>query len=126
MVERMTMGVPMAAQVTLQGKPRNLSPGWETNLLRIGQEALTNALRHARASRFELLLAFERRGIRLTLKDDGCGFDPSKNHEGFGLEGMRERTEDMGGRFAIESSKGNGAVISIVLPLESLPESERL
>ena len=126
MVERMTMGVPMAAQVTLQGKPRNLSPGWETNLLRIGQEALTNALRHARASRFELLLAFERRGIHLTLKDDGCGFDPSKKHEGFGLEGMRERTEDMGGRFAIESSKGNGAVISIVLPLESLPESERL
>ena len=54
------------------------------------------------------------------------GFDPTKNHEGFGLQGMRERAEEMGGQFSIESSEGNGTVISIVLPLTSSPDSERL
>jgi signal transduction histidine kinase len=49
-----------------------------------------------------------------------------KNHEGFGLQGMRERAESLGGQFSIQSSEGNGAVISILLPLTISSESERL
>jgi signal transduction histidine kinase len=60
------------------------------------------------------------------MRDNGHGFDPAKSHEGFGLQGIRERAGDMGGQFSIESSEGNGAAISIMLPLSSAPESERL
>jgi signal transduction histidine kinase len=121
-MERMTMGMPMATKLTLQGEPRSLSPEWETNLLRIGQEALTNALRHARAEQFDVQLAFDHREIRLDLRDNGCGFDPKKRHEGFGLQGIKERTESMGGQFTIQSSFGEGAVIRVVVPLTNAAE----
>jgi signal transduction histidine kinase len=126
LMKRMTTGTTMEAKLSLHGEPRELPPELETNLLRIGQEVLTNALRHAHASQFDVLLVFESREIRLKLRDNGHGFDPAKSHEGFGLQGMRERAEDVGGQFSIESSEGNGTVISIVLPLRSSAESERL
>jgi signal transduction histidine kinase len=116
----------MHAKLNVQGEPQKLPPELETNLLHIGQEVLTNALRHARASQFDVVLVFEGDVIRLTLRDNGCGFDPAKNHEGFGLQGMRERAEDMGGQFSLESSDGNGTVVSILLPLASSAESEPL
>jgi len=103
-------------------QPQKLSPELETNLLRLGQEVLTNA----QAAQFDVLLVFESREIRLNLRDNGCGFDPMKNHEGFGLQGMRERAEDLGGQFSIQNSEGNGTVISILLPLTISSESERL
>jgi len=126
LIERMTTGTTMHAKLNVQGEPQKLPPELETNLLRIGQEVLTNALRHARASQFDVVLVFEGDVIRLTLRDNGCGFDPAKNHEGFGLQGMRERAEDMGGQFSLESSDGNGTVVSILLPLASSAESEPL
>jgi signal transduction histidine kinase len=122
LIERVTTGTTMEAKLTLQGEPRELPEDVETNLLHIGQEVLTNALRHARASQFDVVLVFEGDVIRLTLRDNGCGFDPAKNHEGFGLQGMRERAEDMGGQFSLESSDGNGTVVSILLPLASSAE----
>src|SRR5207245_5399052 len=84
--EKMTRGTTVHAKFTLQGKRRKLPPEWETNLLRIGQEVLTNVLRHARASEFKVLLVFDSREIRLELRDNGCGFDPQRKHEGFGLQ----------------------------------------
>lgn len=125
LIERMTTGTTMHAKLNVQGEPQRLPPELETNLLRIGQEVLTNALRHAHASQFDVLLVFESGETRLNLRDNGHGFDPAKSHEGFGLQGMRERAEDMGGQFSIQSSEGNGTAISIVLPLTSSPESER-
>ena len=126
LIERMTTGTTMHAKLTVQGEPQKLPPELETNLLRIGQEVLTNALRHAHASQFDALLIFASREIHLNMRDNGHGFDPAKSHEGFGLQGIRERAGDMGGQFSIESSEGNGAAISILLPLSSAPESERL
>jgi signal transduction histidine kinase len=126
LIERMTTGTSMKAKLSLQGEPRKLPPELETNLLRIGQEVLTNAVRHAHATQFDAQLIFDRREVRLNLRDNGRGFDLAKSHEGFGLQGMRERAEDMGGQFSIESSEGNGVAISIVLPLTSSPESEPL
>jgi len=126
LMERMTTGTTMEAKLCLQGEPRKLPPELETNLLRIGQEVLTNAVRHAHASKFDALVVFESHEIRLNLRDNGHGFDPAKNHEGFGLQSMRERAEDMGGQFSLESSEGNGTAISIVLPLASASESDPL
>jgi signal transduction histidine kinase len=52
------------------------------------------------------------------LRDNGIGFDPEGQHEGFGLQGIRERAETMAGKLAIQSEKGRGVSISIVLPVD--------
>ena len=87
-------------------------------MLRIGQEVLTNALRHSQATEFFGRLSFDRREVSLHLRDNGIGFDPGEQHEGFGLQGIRERAETMAGKLAIQSQKGRGASISIVLPVD--------
>ena len=72
LIEKMTRGTTVHSKFALQGKRRKLPPEWETNLLRIGQEVLTNVLRHARASEFKVMLEFDSREIRLELCDNGC------------------------------------------------------
>src|SRR6266403_1985868 len=124
LIERMTSGTTVHAEFTLQGEQQKLPPEWEANLLRIGQEVVTNVLRHAQAGEFKALLVFDSREIRLDLRDNGCGFDLQRRHEGFGLQGMRERAEGMGGQLSIESTKGKGTRISIVIPFAPASEAE--
>jgi signal transduction histidine kinase len=126
LIEKMTGGTTVQAEFTLRGQPRELPAEWEANILRIGQEVLTNVLRHARASEFKVQLAFDSREIRLEMRDNGRGFDPGGRHEGFGLQGMRERAEGMGSQISIQSGEGKGTVISIILPLTTASEPERL
>jgi PAS domain S-box-containing protein len=111
-----TSDTPLTAKLTVDGEPRQLPSEWENNLLRIGQEVLTNAVRHSRATEFHCRLSFDTREVRMHLRDNGIGFDPESRHEGFGLQGIRERAETMGGHLAIMSEKGRGASISIILP----------
>jgi signal transduction histidine kinase len=106
----------MKAKLTLRGKPRKLPPDWETNLLRISQEALTNAMRHAGATRFDTVLVFGSQDIRVSFRDNGRGFDPDKTNGGFGIRGIRERVQEMGGKFSIKTTEGKGTLSSIVLP----------
>ncbi|HWL16339.1 MAG TPA: sensor histidine kinase [Opitutus sp.] len=103
----------------IEGTNRRLPPVVENNLLRIGQEAITNASRHAQPSRIEVTLVFDRRTIRLTVADDGAGFSvnaqPNGHRRSFGLVGMRERAELLGGSMEIASAPGQGTRISITL-----------
>lgn len=117
LIQKLTADTSVRAEFIVQGKPRELPLEWEENLLRIGQEVLTNVLRHAQASEFNAQLAFDNEEIRLSLCDNGSGFDPAARHDGFGLRGMSERVEGMGGQLTIQSSKSDGTAISIVLPL---------
>jgi PAS domain S-box-containing protein len=123
LIEKMTAGTALRAEFAAEGERRELPAEWEENLLRIGQEALTNAIRHAQATELKMHLVFDHREIRLSLRDNGRGFDPTGRHEGFGLQGMRERVESMGGHFSIQSAKDSGTAISIVLPLAIASES---
>jgi signal transduction histidine kinase/PAS domain-containing protein len=116
LLRKMTDGTDVLAQFSVSGQPPELPPEWDENLLRIGQEVLTNVLRHAQARHFRARLAFEEKKIQLTLTDDGRGFDPAARHEGFGLRGIRERVETMGGQLSIQSAKNEGARLSILLP----------
>ena len=125
LIQKLTAGTAVRAEFMVQGKPRDLPLEWEENLLRIGQEVLTNALRHAQASKFKARLAFDRDEIRLVLRDDGSGFDPAGRHDGFGLQGMRERVEGMGGRLTIQSARGEGTAVSIVLPVSKSARHRR-
>src|SRR5262249_27023677 len=99
----------------LSGTPRPLPEPVEITLFRAAQEALTNVRRHARASRLRIELAFaSESGIRLRVEDDGVGADPL--HQGFGLVGLRERAESVGGRMSIRSVRGRGFTLEMELP----------
>ena len=121
MIAKMTAGTSLQAELTVDGTPRKLPAEIEQNLLRIGQEGLTNALRHAGARHFTAKLTFRPEAVLLSLKDDGCGFDVTSHHEGYGLTGMKERVETMAGRLRIESAPGKGTTISLVLPVKEAP-----
>jgi PAS domain S-box-containing protein len=117
LINKMTEGTTIQATVSLQGEVRELPPEWEANILRIGQEALTNVLRHAGASQVHAQLAYDNLDVRMRLRDNGRGFDPAKRHEGFGLRGIRERVVSMGGTLSLQSAEGRGTVVAIKLPL---------
>jgi signal transduction histidine kinase len=95
-------------------------PEIEFQLLRIAREALTNSLKHAAAKSLEVDLRMNRRELRMTIGDDGCGFAPevgfSQNGH-FGLLGMRERAEEIGAVLEVMSSPGCGTKIIVRLPL---------
>ncbi|MEN3942478.1 GAF domain-containing protein [Prosthecobacter sp. SYSU 5D2] len=120
---KMTFGTPMRVSFVLEGNPTPLPAGCEDNLLRISQEALTNAVRHANAGEFGIRLAFTLQRITLELRDDGCGFDLAAKSDGFGLLGIRERVEAMGGELALNSGPGHGTVLCISLPVSKLPST---
>lgn len=95
----------------------------ETSLVfyRIAQEAVSNAVRHGRASRVDVALARADGGHALTVSDDGAGFDPAEaatrtDRPHFGLVGMRERVEALGGTLALTTAPGRGTRLTATLP----------
>jgi signal transduction histidine kinase len=115
-IKNTTAGTALHTTFQAQGKIPKLPPPWQENLLRIGQEALTNTLKYARARKFETRLSYKAKHLRLELRDDGDGFKMKDRHDGIGLTGMRERVEQMGGELKISSSRGKGTKITVVLP----------
>ena len=115
-VKSTTAGTMLHTRFELRGKLRELPPVWQENLLHIGQEALTNALKHARPYNFETRLTFNTKQLRLELRDDGDGFRAKDRHDGMGLAGMRERVEQMGGELKVTSARGKGTKVVVTLP----------
>jgi PAS domain S-box-containing protein len=113
MIKQSTVGTALHTRFQMRGHPRELSPLWQENLLHIGQEALTNALKYAHARRFEVRLNFNKYELRLELEDDGEGFRMTDRHNGYGLIGMGERVEQMGGRLTVTSSRGKGTKVTV-------------
>jgi len=121
LIGKMTAGTNLRAEFMVQGKAQPLPHEWEENLLRVSQEVLTNTLRHAHASQFKIHLMFDSQTIRMELRDDGCGFDPAKRYDGFGLLGTKERVESMGGELTFQSAPGGGTATYVILPLMKYP-----
>jgi PAS domain S-box-containing protein len=114
---KMTKDTPLRSEFVFLGTQRNLPDSWEENILRIGLEMLTNALRHAQATLFRAQITFAPTEVLLDFRDDGCGFAHGIENNGFGLQGIKERIESMSGQLAVESAKGQGTLIKIVLPI---------
>jgi signal transduction histidine kinase len=119
--EQLTTGTPVRVSVSTQGAPRRLPIIVENNLLRIGQEAITNALKYAHPKEICIALEYEAKAVRLCVRDDGCGFDPSgvvaSKSGGFGLVGMKERVQQMSGQFAVRSQPGQGTEVLVEVPV---------
>ena len=112
----------VALDFVVNGTPHSSSPKIEEQVLRIGQEAVTNAVRHAEPARVRVELTYGERELMLLVRDDGHGFDPSSEPvDHYGLLSMRERTEDVGGTFHITSQPGRGTDVLAAFPLPEYP-----
>jgi ligand-binding sensor domain-containing protein/signal transduction histidine kinase len=127
LVDQMARQACAASQVPVRfeasGKPIVLDPMIEHDILMVAREAVYNAIRHAHPQEVSLKVHYQRGRIRLSVMDDGCGFEPdevlpqSDGH--FGLIGMRERTERLGGRFAVRSAPGKGTELCVDVPVRA-------
>jgi signal transduction histidine kinase len=111
-------------RVTVVGQARPVSSSIEHHLLRIGQEAITNAVKHAQPANIEATLEYSDREVRLSVKDDGRGFDTAailkQNRIGhFGLQGIRARTRKTNGELTVSSRPGQGTTITVTVALNS-------
>ncbi len=109
-------------QVAAKGRVRPLPEIVEDNLLRIGQEALTNIIKHSEATLAKIDLDYGPQAIVLRIEDNGKGFNPEEHlgpHEGhFGLLGVSERTKRLGGQVSLTSAPGEGTIVCVEIPLE--------
>jgi signal transduction histidine kinase len=116
-----TAGSGVEVDVDVSGSGRELPEEMEQNLLRIAQEAVTNALKHAGARKIRIKLHTEARKIYLKIRDDGRGFEQagvfSSRGGHFGLIGMRERAERLGGELHLASGPGQGTEVEVMVPL---------
>jgi signal transduction histidine kinase/streptogramin lyase len=121
-VKQLTNGKNVVADYKVGGTPRELPGDVARNLLRICQEAVSNAVAHARAKHLQVSLLFETKFVALQIIDDGCGFDPQKPPSDgighFGLIGMRERAQKLGGKFDVKSRLGGGTRVTVEVPLK--------
>jgi signal transduction histidine kinase len=120
---QLTNGSPVMVHVQEKGNPQELPSFMEIDLLRIGQEAITNAVRHGRPSRVEVELQYSPGKVRLRVTDNGCGMDlatefaRSAQRDGFGLIGMQERAKEMKGSLEMRAARGGGTEMLLEVPI---------
>jgi signal transduction histidine kinase len=107
-------GIVAHAEVT--GTPRRLPTGTEVVLLRVCQEALANVRKHAAAHQVRVRLCYGGSSVRLTVTDDGKGFDPAAPDGGYGLTGMADRVGLVGGTVEVTSAPGGGTEVRAEVP----------
>jgi signal transduction histidine kinase len=112
---RLTSDSGVKLETKLEGQPYSLPEASENNLLRIAQEALTNAVRHAHASTIYVFLAYRTGSVLLEIGDTGQGMSGGEP-AGFGVDGMRERARQIGGEIKILSDPGRGTRIMVTVP----------
>jgi two-component system response regulator NreC len=124
-VDRLCASTGLAIKLHITGQVRRLPTEVEHLAFRGLQEALTNALRHAQASEIAAQLHLGPRALRLTVQDNGRGFDQTRPPQGtaLGLPALRRQVESRGGEFLIESSPGNGVMVALHVPLHTAPDS---
>lgn len=112
-------GSEIRFHLDVKGRVRQLPYDVQANVFVIGREAIANAVNHARPTRILAGLAYSAKQVRLTVEDDGAGFDVGQGmaKEGhWGMTGMRERANQMGAAFSVSSSPGRGTKVELVVP----------
>lgn len=117
LVTQMAIGSDTQTTTKITGTPYNLNPTLGMNLLRIAQESLNNALRHANAKTITLSLDYAPTQLCLKINDDGIGFTLPSRGNGFGLRGMQQRADSIGAQFNLQSEPGQGTLVTVLLPI---------
>ena len=116
--------------VAVTGAPATYPPRTENQLLRIGREAITNAVRHAGAARIRVELNADARAVTLSVADDGRGFDSeaaqAAGGDHYGLRTMRERAEELGGSLTVTTGPGRGTIVTALVPTSVVAREELL
>jgi signal transduction histidine kinase len=115
-LQKLTHGTSLETGILLYGESYPLSSFISKNLLRIGQEAVINSLKHAQAKRLWVELTYVPHQIILRVGDDGCGFCPQQQTEGFGLIGISERVDRIHGHLRITTHPNQGTEIFVQVP----------
>ena len=119
-VDRLAASGRLSCHFRQRGEPRSLQLEAQNELFRIAQEALTNVSKHARANSVWISLTFTARQISLIVRDDGIGFAATasqKSRHTYGLAGMRERAQRIGGQLQIKRPKNGGTSVHVRVPL---------
>ncbi|AGY57254.1 ATP-binding protein [Gloeobacter kilaueensis] len=133
-IERLSVDQSFHVEFHCSGTPYCLDDAVEKELQLLGQEALTNACKHAAAQRISVSLTFEPDQLTMRIQDDGCGFDlKGYNHRQhspqtqddvhFGLFSMFRRAEEIGGQLVIDTAVGQGTTITVCLPIAACEET---
>lgn len=117
-----TTGTGIEVTVVTSGEERRLASPIEDAVFRIGREAIVNAVRHAQPRRIELHLELGATAVRLEVRDDGCGFSAQAGEDArrlghFGLSGMRDRAQHLGGRCDVVAGAHGGTTVTLELPI---------
>jgi signal transduction histidine kinase len=120
-VRRLTAETSLTQEVTIGELPA-LSAGLEVAAFRIVTEAVTNVVRHARASSVQVAVEMADRTLRVTVRDDGVGVDPGNTGSGHGLDSMRERAEELNGSLRWDTSAGTAVIADLPLAPAAPPE----
>jgi signal transduction histidine kinase len=116
LARQMTVGTPLKAEVRVEGVEHRLDGAQEHHLLRIGLEALTNAVKHADATEIVIEVRYEPDATELIVRDNGRGLDSLETvlpGEHFGMRGIRERVDKIGGSLRLHSRAGKGAEVAV-------------
>src|SRR6185369_4680356 len=126
--ERAIHGSGMRSHFKTNGDTCPLAPVVEDNFLRICEEAVRNAVKHARGTKVEVHLDYSSDEVRLRIRDDGCGFDPhgpeASKAGHFGLVGIRERAKSISGNLSLKSHPGQGTEIFVSVSLGASPAGD--
>lgn len=130
MTERRSQPDGPAVKLEIRGTYRPIAPEAEQELLRVAQEAVANAVRHAGAKQIAVILRYDASVLQLRVSDDGRGFAEGREdlmREGhFGLQGMRERAQRIGARLTVESQPGRGTAVQMEIEARKVQKEERL
>jgi signal transduction histidine kinase len=116
---QLTEDSSIAVCLEVKGRVQQLPYDQQANVYLIGREAMTNSVNHARPSRVVTALAYSSKELRLTVQDDGSGFDlqaATAKEDHWGMRGMRERAESIGATFMLDATPGRGTKIEVVVP----------
>jgi signal transduction histidine kinase len=126
LVDEMSRRIGLQIELEISGERQRQDSLVETVLYRVAQEALTNVARHAGVDQACLHLEFKPQSVCLQVSDQGAGFDPQEDQippRGWGLAGMRERVDSIGGQIDLKSSPGQGTLVEVRVPFLTQKEN---
>jgi signal transduction histidine kinase len=126
LTETLTEGAGLRTECLIEEMPAQLSPNTEAELFRIVQEAITNTVQHAHATRLRVTLRAPGNQLQLCVEDDGCGFlsRHAAADKRYGLTVMRERAKDLGGILWLYTQPGRGTQVIACIPVSNEPGSK--